>query len=136
MTPSMPPKQTMMHRAEELRHKQTEAEALLWSHLRAHQLKGVHFKRQVAIGNSIVDFCAVRRKVAIEVDGSPHREQKEMDEERTRFLEGRGFLVLRFWNSEVMDDLENVLSTIREAVKSPHRPCGAPPPNPKVRPDK
>jgi very-short-patch-repair endonuclease len=60
---AMPPRTTttkMMHRAGELRHDQTEAEAELWSRLRAHRMGGIHFRRQHAIGNTIVDFCAVR----------------------------------------------------------------------------
>jgi len=95
----MPPKAStpkMIHRAEELRHNQTDAEAKLWSRLRAHRMHGVHFRRQYAIGNYIVDFCAPRRKLIIEVDGSQHIERQEHDSERTEFLESLGYQVLRF----------------------------------------
>src|ERR1051325_5450493 len=71
----MPPKTTtpkMMRRASELRQNQTEAEARLWSRLRAHRMAGVQFRRQHAIGNYIVDFCSPRRKLIIELDGSQH----------------------------------------------------------------
>ena len=86
-------------KAKELRRNQTEAEAKLWSCLRNHQLNNVGFRRQHAIGNYIVDFCAPRRKLIIELDGGQHLEQEEYDAERTEFLESRGYKVLRFWNS-------------------------------------
>jgi len=72
----------------------------------------VHFRNQHAIGNYIVDFCAPRKKLIIELDGSQHLEQKEYDEERTKYLESRGYRVLRFWNNDVMKDVENVLKVI------------------------
>ena len=72
----------------------------------------VHFRNQHAIGNYIVDFCAPRKKLIIELDGSQHLERKEYDEERTKYLESRGYRVLRFWNNDVMKDVENVLKVI------------------------
>jgi very-short-patch-repair endonuclease len=108
----------MMHRAEEMRREQTEGEAMLWSQLRAHRMNDIHFRRQYAIGRYIVDFCAVRRKLVIEVDGSPHLEQKENDDVRTHFLESQGYRVLRFWNGEVMNNLDTVLGIIREAINN------------------
>ena len=72
----------------------------------------VHFRNQHAIGNYIVDFCAPRRKLIIELDGSQHFEQQEYDEERTKYLETRGYKVLRFWNNDVMNDIESVLQAI------------------------
>jgi len=87
-------------------------EAKLWKHLRAHRMGDVHFRNQHAIGNYIVDFCAPRKKLIIELDGSQHLEQKEYDEERTKYLESRGYRVLRFWNNDVMKDVENVLKVI------------------------
>jgi very-short-patch-repair endonuclease len=92
------------------------AEAKLWKHLRAHQMGDVHFRNQHAIGNYIVDFCAARKKLIIELDGSQHLEQAEYDEERTKYLETRGYKVLRFWNNDVMNQLETVLQTIRNAL--------------------
>jgi very-short-patch-repair endonuclease len=118
----MPPKNTtpkMMHRAGDLRQNQTEAEAKLWSRLRAHRMAGVQFRRQHAIGNYIVDFsqrdavqCSPRRKLIIELDGSQHLDQAEYDLERTQYLEAQGYRVLRFWNNDVMNDIEIVLNTI------------------------
>ena len=102
----------MMHRARELRQNQTEAEARLWSRLRAHRMAGVQFRRQHAIGDYIVDFCSPRRKLIIELDGSQHLDQAEYDLERTQYLETKGYCVLRFWNNDVMNDIEIVLNTI------------------------
>ena len=107
-----------MHRAGELRQDQTEAEAKLWTRLRAHRMDGIHFRRQYAIGKYIVDFCAVRRKLVIEVDGSPHLEQQEYDDERTWFLELQGYRVLRFWNAYVMNNIDAVMGMIWDAVNN------------------
>ena len=104
----MPPKVStskMMYRAGELRQNQTEAEAKLWSRLRAHRMAGVQFRRQHAIGNYVVDFCSPRRKIVIELDGSQHLDQAEYDLERTKYLEAKGYRVLRFWNNEVMNEI-------------------------------
>jgi len=111
----MPPKVStskMMHRAGELRQNQTEAEAKLWSRLRAHRMAGVQFRCQHAIGNYVVDFCSPRRKIVIELDGSQHLDQAEYDLERTKDLEAKGYRVLRFWNNEVMNEIEAVLNVI------------------------
>lgn len=102
----------------ELRHNQTPAEAKLWRFLRAHQTNGVHFRRQHAIGSYIVDFCAPREKLVIELDGSQHLEQQEYDNERSEFLQSKGYRVLRFWNNDVMNDLEGVMRVILEALET------------------
>jgi very-short-patch-repair endonuclease len=99
-------------RAKELRRDMTPVERKLHAHLRAHRMGGVHFRPQHAIGNYIVDFCAPRKKLIIELDGSQHLNQKEYDDERTRYFEARGYRVLRFWNSDVMREMENVLGVI------------------------
>ena len=103
--------------AKQLRQNLTEAEAKLWSRLRNHQLKDIGFRRQHAIGNYVVDFCAPRQKLVIELDGSQHLEQEEYDVERTRFLESKGYRVLRFWNNEVMKDVDGVLRAIELALE-------------------
>jgi very-short-patch-repair endonuclease len=115
----MPPKTTtprIMHHAGELRKQQTEAEAKLWSRLRAHRVSGVQFRRQHAIGNYIVDFCAPRRKLIIEVDGSQHLEQGEYDSKRTEYFQSKGFRVLRFWNNEVMSNIDSVMGVIWDEI--------------------
>jgi very-short-patch-repair endonuclease len=95
-----------------MRHEPTDAEARLWTYLRAHRLEGVHFRRQYPIGTYIVDFCAVKPKLIIEVDGGQHLDQEEYDRERTEYLESKGYQVLRFWNNEVIVDIDTVLGVI------------------------
>jgi very-short-patch-repair endonuclease len=111
----------MQRRAAELRRNQTEAEAKLWTYLRAHRANGVHFRRQHAIGNFVVDFCAPRKKLIIEVDGGQHLEQEEYDIERTRFLESQGYKVLRFWNNEILKDIEGVMHVILDVLENGDR---------------
>jgi very-short-patch-repair endonuclease len=103
--------------AKKLHRNMTPAEAKLWKYLRAHRMKDVHFRNQHAIGNYIVDFCSPRKKLIIELDGSQHMEQVEYDAERTKFLEAKGYRVLRFWNNEVMNDIEGVLRAIEIALE-------------------
>ena len=105
------------YQAKELRHNPTEAETKLWLRLRAHQLNGIGFRRQHAIGPFIVDFCAPRKKLIIELDGSQHIDQQEYDAERTAFLESKGYRVFRFWNDIVLKDIESVLSRILEEIE-------------------
>jgi very-short-patch-repair endonuclease len=102
--------------AHKLRQHPTEAESLLWHVLRMHQLDNIHFRRQHAIGPYIVDFCAPRIKLVIEVDGSQHLDQQEHDAARTAFLANKGYRVLRFWNSEVMDQLDAVAQAVLDAI--------------------
>ena len=106
----------MMHRAGELRREPTPAEAKLWAYLRAHRANGIHFRRQFAIGTNIVDFCAPRIRLVIEVDGSLHLDQQEYDDERTVFLESKGYRVLRFWNGDVLNDIEGVMSVVLREI--------------------
>jgi len=75
-------------------------------------LYGIYFRRQHAIGKYVTDFCALKAKLIIELDGSQHIEQDEYDEERTRYLEAQGYKVIRFWNSQVMNDIEGVINAI------------------------
>ena len=110
--------------AKELRRELTPTEIKLWARLRAHRMKGVHFRVQHAnalrpfrVGNYIVDFCAARKKLIIELDGSQHLDQKEYDDERTAFLKSKGYQVLRFWNNDVMNDIDSVLRVIYATLK-------------------
>ena|ERR1700730_12358918 len=100
-----------------LRREQTPAENLLWQQLRAKRLDGAKFRRQHAIGNHIVDFCCLRHRLIIEIDGGQHAEEIEKDEARTGRLEAHGFKVLRFWNHDVMGNLEGVLTSIADALR-------------------
>lgn len=99
-------------RASELRKEPTSAEAKLWAYLRTLREDGIHFRRQHAIGPYIVDFCAPRRKLIIELDGSQHLDQHEYDAERTAYLESKDYRVLRFWNSDVMNKVNEVMGVI------------------------
>ncbi len=102
--------------AKSLRSHQTEAEQRLWYHLRAHRFMGMKFKRQKPVGRYIVDFICVERQLIIEVDGEQHAEQAGYYQQRDAWLSGQGFMVLRFWNNEVMQQLEGVLEQIRLAL--------------------
>jgi very-short-patch-repair endonuclease len=104
-------------RARILRQNLTEAEKKLWTRLRAHRLAGAGFRRQHPIGIYIVDFCAPREKIIIELDGDQHGKQKEYDELRTAFLREKGYRVLRFWNGEVMRNINGVLETILNCLQ-------------------
>ena len=102
----------IFQRAKELRRAMTPQERKLYALLRAHRTGDVHFRPQHAIGNYIADFCAPRRKLIIELDGSQHLEQVEYDAERTAYFESKGYRVLRFWNNDVTNTMEGVILAI------------------------
>ncbi|MCK4402707.1 MAG: endonuclease domain-containing protein [Dehalococcoidia bacterium] len=104
--------------ARKLRQGQTDAEKALWGRLKNNQLEGVKFRRQQPLGSYIVDFVSFERKIIIEVDGGQHneREVEKRDEERTTWLKGRGYQVLRLWNNDVLTNMEGVLEKIEEAL--------------------
>lgn len=104
--------------ARELRKEQTEAEQKLWQQLRNQKL-GFKFRRQHAVGEFIVDFVCIEKRIVVELDGEVHKEQREYDTERTRILDARGFLVIRFWNSEVKDKSDSVLARISKVLNTP-----------------
>ena len=89
---------------------------MLWKFLRSQNLDGTHFRRQFAIGNYIVDFCAPRAKLIIEIVGSQHVDQQSHDTERTEFLETKGYRVLRFWNNDILNNIQDVMSSILQAI--------------------
>ncbi|MDP8052510.1 DUF559 domain-containing protein [Pasteurella atlantica] len=98
--------------AKKLRNEMTQEEYLLWQEIRRRQINGVRFLRQKVIGNYIVDFVSLEKKLIIELDGSQHSEQIEYDNKRTLFLEQQGFQVVRFWNSEVVYEMDMVLEIL------------------------
>jgi len=102
--------------ARNLRKKSTEAEKLLWRHLRGKRLEGLRFRRQQTIGGYIVDFVCFEKRVIIEVDGGQHATQKEKDTERDKWFTEQGFRVLRFWNNEVLRNISVVMELIRRSV--------------------
>ncbi|MGA9851326.1 MAG: endonuclease domain-containing protein [Gammaproteobacteria bacterium] len=101
---------------------QTDTENLLWKHLRNRQLDGRKFRRQVLIGKYIVDFVCFESNIVIEVDGGQHMMHQEKDELRSRWLHSREFMVLRFWNSDVLSHTQAVLEEIRTHLLLPPHP--------------
>ncbi|GLR53306.1 hypothetical protein GCM10007923_45210 [Shinella yambaruensis] len=107
-------------RARRMRKVLTEAELALWNELRAHRLMGLGFRRQMPIAGYIVDFACPAHRLIVEVDGSQHALSASLDYDanRTTRLEEDGWLVLRFWNDEILNDIDGVcrhiLATLEE----------------------
>ena len=101
-----------IRRARQLRGNSTNAERLLWSKLRDRRLMGLKFRRQRPMGPYILDFLCVERKLVIELDGGQHQQRIEYDGRRTRWLRSRAYTVLRFWNNEVLEDIDAVIDSI------------------------
>jgi len=101
-----------------LKNNLTEAEDILWQRLRRNNL-GVKFRRQHIVGRYIADFLCLPYNLIVEVDGKIHEQQKEQDEERTKYLNERGFRVIRFTNEEVIADIDNVAVKIKKELTSP-----------------
>ena len=99
-------------RARELRREQTPAEQQLWARLRNKQLYGLKFRRQHPIGRFIADFSCVSERLVVELDGDSHSTQEEYDQERTAWLEDRGYRVIRFANRQIERQLDAVLAEI------------------------
>jgi very-short-patch-repair endonuclease len=106
----------------------TDAEVNLWMRLRANQLAGHYFRRQVAIGTYIVDFICVKSRLIVEVDGSQHLNAVEHDQVRTAWLQSRGYRVLRFWDNDVLQRqpavLESILIALQETPTLPSPASG------------
>ena len=111
--------------ARRLRRDQTDAERTLWFRLRDRRLCGLKFRRQMPIDRYVVDFCCESARLIVEVDGGQHVERSGEDKARTGALEARDYLVLRFWNNEVLQNMDGVL----EMIASTARPV-PPHPNP------
>jgi very-short-patch-repair endonuclease len=103
-------------KARQLRKTMTVAELALWRHLRLGQLKGCKFRRQQPIGKYIVDFICLEKRLIIEVDGGQHSELASYDSERNAWLESQGFSVLRFWNNQLLKEMEAVEEVIVDAL--------------------
>ena len=99
-------------RARQLRQVITPAESILWKHLRGRRFAGFKFRRQHPVGPFFADKACRECKVIVELDGETHVGHQAEDAERTRYLQERGWVVLRFWNNDVYDNLETVLETI------------------------
>ena len=99
-------------RARRMRRAMTEAELKLWNELRAHRLMGLGFRRQLPVGPYIVDFACPEFRLVVEVDGSHHGETTSYDQSRTVYLNHCGWHVVRFWNSDVLGDIDGVCAHI------------------------
>jgi very-short-patch-repair endonuclease len=107
-------------RARELRSSATPAERKLWTYISRSQVGGVKFSRQIPVGPFICDFVSRSHRLVIELDGGQHDENEGRDRERTAYIEEMGFRVLRFWNTEVLESVESVVSRIEaELLKTP-----------------
>lgn len=97
----------------------TDAERSLWSRLRRRQILDCRFRRQQPLGEYIVDFVCLEKKLIVELDGGQHAEQEEYDTQRTRWLEDQGFRVLRFWNNQVFKEFHAVVQAIYNELLPP-----------------
>ncbi len=102
----------MTQKARELRSNMTDAELLLWYKIRRRQLYDFRFRRQYVMERYIVDFICLEAHLIIELDGSQHMEQVADDNERDCYLAEQGYKVLRFWNNELLHDMDAVLLVI------------------------
>lgn len=114
----------LKQRRRDLRHNQTEAEKALWMQLRNKQFYGMKFFRQYSVGPYILDFYCPNMKLAVELDGGQHNqcESKEYDAVRSEYLKAQGIEVIRFWNHEVLLDMESILSELGLKVTPLHPP--------------
>jgi len=98
-----------------LREQMTDAERRLWARLRNRQLDGFKFRRQASLGPFIVDFLCIEARLIVEVDGGQH--SAERDAARTAWLTEESYRVVRFWNHEVIENIEGVLQAISIALR-------------------
>jgi len=105
-------KEELKNKAKRLRKKLTETEKYLWNYLRNKQIDRFKFRRQQPIGKYIVDFINFEKKLVIEVDGGQHSIYKKKDVIRDKYLKKEGYKVLRFWDNEVLNNIEGVLEMI------------------------
>jgi len=103
----------------------TDSEIALWRHLRAHRLNGEKFRRQQPIGRYVVDFVHFGARLIVEADGGQHN-SAATDERRDTWLRAQGFMVMRFWNNEIKQNLAGVLETIMAAVSELSGQAAAP----------
>jgi len=108
----------LTERARQLRKNQSEAEKILWAKLRNRQINNVKFQRQFPIGKYIVDYICREFKLIIEVDGGQHNTAQLYDNKRTLYLNNLGYTVVRFWNNDVMGNIEGVLQAITGKIDS------------------
>ena len=119
--PYLTNRQKFNQRRKDLRHASTKAEQAFWKQVRNYQIGGIKFRRQFGIGSYVVDFYCSSLKLIVEIDGDSHftPEGVAHDLERTTFLEGHGFRVIRFTNDEVLCAAEEVISKLYAICKLP-----------------
>jgi very-short-patch-repair endonuclease len=105
-------------RARQVRRNPTEVEWLLWQRLRFWQVGGFKFRRQQPLGDYIADFVCFEGRLIVEIDGGQHADQKDYDKKRDAWLRDQGFIVLRFGNSDVLQNMDGVLQVIRKNLTS------------------
>jgi very-short-patch-repair endonuclease len=105
--------------ARSLRWNATDAERVLWKHLRRRQIDGFRFRRQRPFGPYVCDFICLEARLIVELDGSQHVDQAQYDARRDAFMRAHDFRIARFWNADVMTNVEAVLDTIFEALRRP-----------------
>ena len=98
--------------ARRLRRESTDAERMLWSRLRNRQVRGLKFRRQMPIVGYVADFASMEARLVIEIDGGQHAKAVEPDRIRSDAIEGAGYLVIRFWNHDVLRDIDAVMDEI------------------------
>ncbi len=98
----------------------TDAESAIWQQLRSCQMHGYKFRRQVPIGRFIVDFVCHEQKLAIEIDGGQHDLESECEQNRSEFIEKQGYQILRFWNHEVLENIDGVCEVISSGLLRHH----------------
>jgi very-short-patch-repair endonuclease len=116
----------MLERARALRREMTPQEKLLWSHLRARRLAGAKFRKQMWLAGYIADFACPEARLVVEADGSQHADAVEYDRARAAAFARLGWKTLRFWNNEIWENLEGVLTIISAALPSPSQPASPP----------
>jgi len=109
-------------KARALRKNPTDAERKLWANLRLRQVHGHKFRRQRPIGPYIVDFVCLEERLVIEVDGSQHMEQSSHDVRRDEHLKSLGFMVLHFWDNQVLNETDAVMALIEQALEKVEQP--------------
>jgi very-short-patch-repair endonuclease len=112
---------SLRDRRRELRRNQTDAEKVLWAHVRSKKFLGMKFFRQYSVGPYILDFYCPEIKLAVELDGGQHSqpENREYDNARTEYIRAHGINVMRFWNNEIMSEIDGVLAKLEAIVLTP-----------------
>ena len=128
-----PPGNEMLQRPRRLRREMTPQEQILWRHLRGRRFNSSKFRRQMWLCGFVADFACPEAKLVVEADGSQHADNPDYDRARAAAFDHIGWRTLRFWNNEIGNDLDAVLTAIHDALPSPSHPAvpGGPLPLPR-----